>query len=160
MEENDVAGSHDSEEVVGVVVQRLLVDAALAGAERAGVTPVSVQVVVDALRDPEEGRAALDDELSGVDPDPTGVGQQRLEELGHSAPLGGGVDIDDGAPAEQLPRHVGHRVEVGRPLLANDVLEGLGRSGLASTSTSLATVAASLTPDPPALGEAGGSGAL
>jgi hypothetical protein len=103
MEHDDVAGSDQVQEVRTVRAQCLLVGSALGSPERAGVAANAVDPVVQALRDLEELRAAVDDQPARVDADPTRVWKEALEELGHTAAAGRGVHVDDPATAQRGP---------------------------------------------------------
>ncbi len=123
MQEQDVAGLHERAQLLAVGTEDRFVVSALGRAERSTVAGRAVEVVVDALRDLEEPRVALDHHPPGVDADPPRVREQRLEHLGH-APTGcGRVHVDDGAAVQQLTCHPRGRVERGHPLGADHGLE-------------------------------------
>jgi hypothetical protein len=63
-----------------------------------------VQVIVDALRDPEELGIALDNRPTRVDAGAAGIGQQGLQHLGNPAAACGRVDVPDDPIVEQLQR--------------------------------------------------------
>src|SRR5207342_388720 len=72
----------------------------LARAERATVAQVSVEPVVDSLRDLEEGPVAFAHEPSRVDPPVTQVAEARTQELRDAAAFGRGVDVPQRVPAQ------------------------------------------------------------
>ena len=96
---------------------------------------------MDALRDREERRVAVDHGPAGVDPRSTRVGQQRSEHLGDAAPARGRVHVPDPAPRELL---------AARPLGAMQRLAaGAGSTRSKLSSRSVPTSTSSSIIDPP-----------
>ncbi len=67
VQQDDVARPDQRQQLIGVGAQDLLVVASFGAAERAAVAGRAVQVVVNALRDLEEVRIALDDDPLRID---------------------------------------------------------------------------------------------
>ena len=116
VDQDDVVGTHEREQFVGIAAQRLLVVAPLGVAEGAAVARRAVEPVVNALRDLEEAGVALDHEPADVEPRAASVSQQCLEHLGDAASRCGRVDVED-RPASH--RRLGR---LGNPLVAGDPL--------------------------------------
>ena len=100
VQHDDVAPLHEGLDRPSFALQRRVVDGALLRPERAAVTRAAVQAVVDALRDLEERRVALDHHPSRVDPGRHHVSEQGVQQLGHAAALGGGVHVPPRAALE------------------------------------------------------------
>ena len=102
VEDHHIAGAHVLDEPFGVVSRDLLVCGALGGPQLATVAGRAVQQVMQALRELEEGRRALDHEPASVDVEATRVAEQRGQHLGDATALGGRVDVPHDATVQLL----------------------------------------------------------
>ena len=101
VQQNQVTGLHELAQPGEVALEHRLVESALPVCQRAAVALRAVQQVVEALGEPEEVRARVQDQPPGVHPGTPGVGEQGLQHLGHAATGGGGIDVPDGAARQQ-----------------------------------------------------------
>lgn len=85
----------------GVLLRHGVEDGALVGPERRAVAGRGAERVVDALGHAEEVGRSLEDEPADVDAEAADVAQDRAQHLGHAAAGRGGVDVPDGASAEE-----------------------------------------------------------
>ncbi len=111
VQQDDVARSDQRQQLVGVGAQDLLVVTPFVASERAAVAGRAMEVVVDALRDLEEVRIALDDDPLGVDARTAGVRQERAEHLGDPATGRGRVDVQHDASGQLLASSLCCRLE-------------------------------------------------
>ena len=102
MDVDDVAGLHQPEELVRCLGERVLVGLVLFGPELSAIPGGLVQMVVEPLRDAEEARVAGDRHPANVGATAARIGEQRLQQLGDPAALGGRVDVPDDPPGEHL----------------------------------------------------------
>jgi hypothetical protein len=81
---------------------------------------------VQPLGDREERGIAFDHEPPGVDSGAAGVGEQRLQHLGHAASGRGRVDVQHRPIGERVPRDLRRLLEPSHPLRADQRLEPCG----------------------------------
>ena len=93
MDHHDVARLHERRELLGVSTRDVVVVRPFARAEVAAVALVSVQSVVDPLRDLEEPGVALEDGPSDAYAVPGEIAEVRSQQLGDAAAFCGGVDV-------------------------------------------------------------------
>jgi hypothetical protein len=101
VDDDDVAGSHEAEDRLEVLCGDGVVVRALVRTERAEVPEVSVQPIVDPLRDLEEAWISFEDQP------PNGqcfgkISEVGAEELRDAAALGGRVDMHERAATQEL----------------------------------------------------------
>ena len=111
MQQDDVARPDQRQQLVGVGAQGLLVVAPFGAAERAAVAGRAVKVVVNALRDLEEVRIALDDDPLGIDARTARIRQKSAEHLRDAAAGRGRVDVQHDAPGQQLASGLSRHLE-------------------------------------------------
>jgi hypothetical protein len=99
----------------------------LSRCERTAVTGGAIEVVVDPLRDREERRIAVDHEPSRVDPDSTGVREQRLQQLGDSAARSSRVHVKHAPTVETFARARGGAQEPFGPVGSDDLRKPIQR---------------------------------
>ena len=126
VEHDDVTGPDPRGHRPGICRHDAFVVPAVGGQQRP-VARHAVELVVDPLRDPEEGFVAFDDQPGGVDPGPAGVAEDPHQHLGHPAASGGGVHGPDRAAAEGLPGRLQRREGLGDPAGADDRRQRLDR---------------------------------
>jgi hypothetical protein len=121
--DDDVAGPDDVGDRVEVPLGDAAVVLGLEVTERASVAEVSVETVVDPLRDVEEARVAFHHQPPDVDAVVPEVAQDRAQDLGHTASLGGGVHVPEAAPREPFAHRGDESAVPGEIGLGNDVGE-------------------------------------
>jgi hypothetical protein len=121
--ERDVAGPDEREDVVGVAPHDALVAAVLGCPELAAVAGRAVEPVMDAFGDGEELGIPLDDEPAGVDPGPAHVGEQGLQHLRDPAAGRCRVDVVHRSSGERLLSGVGDLLEASHALRADERFE-------------------------------------
>ena len=100
VQQHDVAATDLGEEVGEVRGEDTFVRGVLGGTERAAVPRIPVQAVVQALRDGEELRLAVEHEPAVLDARSSPVREQGLEHLGDAATVGRRVHMPDRAIPE------------------------------------------------------------
>src|SRR5205823_806310 len=101
VDDDDVAGPDEAEQLREVLVQGSLVDLPIALLERF-VSHVPVELVVDPLRHAEELVVALHHEPAGVPPRAELVAEDRSQHLRDTTPLGGRIDMPEPTPIQEL----------------------------------------------------------
>ncbi len=129
VQDHDVVGPQQRRQLVGGVAERRLVRAPRLVVERQAVAGGSVQAVVDALRDLEERRVAVDHGPARVDAGAAGVADERPQQLRDAAAARGRVDVPDDARAEDLARLLDAGTELGQLRGGEHVGEVLGTDG-------------------------------
>ena len=102
VQQHDVGGTNELCQQLGVLDAAALVGGALGLAQRAAVALLSVQSVVQALRDAEELAVTLDHHPACLAPTASRVADQRAQHLGDAAAVGGRVDVPERPRLEQL----------------------------------------------------------
>ena len=119
VQQHDVRGADAPRQQLGVGGAGALIGGALGLGQRAAVAVVSVEPVVQALRDAEELAVALDHYPACVTPTACRVADQRAQHLGDAAAVGGRVDVPERPRVEQLAPP-GERVFEGRKRLGSE----------------------------------------
>lgn len=102
VQQHDVRGANALCHQLGVVVAAALVGGALGLAQLTAVALVSVQSVVQALRDAKELGVARDRYPARIKPPAARVAEQRAQHLGDATAVGGRVDVPERPRLQQL----------------------------------------------------------
>jgi hypothetical protein len=130
VKQDDVAWTDDREQLRGIGAQNVLVIPVLRFTERAAITESTVEAVVDALRDGEEIRVAVDDKPPRIDSDSTRVREECPQHLG-DAPAGRrGVDVHHDSAREHVAGRSSELVKPFRALRPDERREPLRREGM------------------------------
>ena len=115
VQEHHVVPADSTVQRVHVGAEHLAVVLLFSGAERAVVTGGPVQPVVEALRDGEERRVAVDDHPARVDPETRPVADEEAQHLGDATAVRSGIDVPERGGSRCLHGSVGHGFQPGEP---------------------------------------------
>ena len=110
MHDDEIIGSHDAKDLGELSAQRLVIVSALRLAQWSTVAQVSVQTIVEPLRDLEEAGVRFVHEPMDFDAVSREVPEGRAEELGDTAAFGRRVDVPHPASAQVHPGVADHGV--------------------------------------------------
>jgi len=129
VEHGHVAGAHRPQQVAALGAEGGVVGGPFGWAQWATVARCTVQSVVEAFGEVEEGLVALHHQPGHVDPRARHVGEEAAEHLCDPSAGGGRVDVPQPSMRESLAQQVKCIVEPSPLLGFEDVAEPVGRPG-------------------------------
>jgi hypothetical protein len=106
VQDHNVIAAHQVGELASTGAQAALIKSALSRPQPAPVSLGSMQMVVQPFGDGKERRVADDHRPPRVDPAPTGVAEQRSQQLDDATAARGGVHIPDHPALQRLCRAI------------------------------------------------------